>query len=655
MESSAGRITPRALLIAVALTMLCGFWVRQAEIVVLATQVTESVPPIPALAALLILAALNPALRRVGQRFALTRAEQLTIYCFVAIAITTLACGALRFWLSMVSAPFYFATPQNKIATLYRYFPSWLVVKNPELIRQLYEGSPTGAVPWRAWAVPLTAWTVFFMALWIAMLCLVRLVHRRWIESERLTFPIVKLPLEATMVNAGQRPFLKDPVMWCGFALAALYNLNNILSAVFPSIPCPGKSLDLNPFLSSPPWSSLQPLTLYYRPELIGFGFLVPSDICFSIWFFFLMTRLEGLVGHLFGWDFPGMPYDQEQSMGSYLLLGSWLLWQVRGDIVGPAAGWWQNLRGRWRSRSRNWAHALRCDGQAPPGWTTPGFLISFGILCWFCREAGMALWVAALFLGIVLLTALVCARIRAEAGIPLIWLFPFYQSKKILFYTLGSSAFLTGGLPATLTIFALLTFLSRGFYPAFIGYQIESLKIADEARIPRGRMCALIIGAGLFGLLIGFYFPIATYYHYGAQHLGGMWGWDMPVQEFAQAAAASTSPQFPDSHRIWATVFGGVLTAVLLALRRSFVGFPLHPLGYAVATAYGTLVWWSFFVVWVLKSIILKIGGGRLYRRAIPFFLGFALGHFFLAGMIWGLIGAFWREGAHAYAVWFG
>lgn len=63
---------------------------------------------------------------------------------------------------------------------------------------------------------------------------------------------------------------------------------------------------------------------------------------------------------------------------------------------------------------------------------------------------------------------------------------------------------------------------------------------------------------------------------------------------------------------------------------------FPLHPLGYEVATAFGDLVWWPFL-------------------RAVPLFLGFALDHFFVAGVLWGLIGAFWPDAARAYGVWFG
>ena len=43
------------------------------------------------------------------------------------------------------------------------------------------------------------------------------------------------------------------------------------------------------------------------------------------------------------------------------------------------------------------------------------------------------------------------------------------------------------------------------------------------------------------------------------------------------------------------------------------------------------------FLLVWIVKTLILRLGGMGAYRRAIPFFLGLIIGHFFLAGLIWG------------------
>ena len=44
------------------------------------------------------------------------------------------------------------------------------------------------------------------------------------------------------------------------------------------------------------------------------------------------------------------------------------------------------------------------------------------------------------------------------------------------------------------------------------------------------------------------------------------------------------------------------------------------------------TIVYWNglaIFTAWILKAIILRYGGIRLYRTLIPFFLGLILGEF--------------------------
>ena len=75
-------LTGRSLLIAVILTLLAGLWIRQSEIVALATQVSESVPAIPGLAALVLLLPLNALLKRIPRVVRpLSRAEILVIFC----------------------------------------------------------------------------------------------------------------------------------------------------------------------------------------------------------------------------------------------------------------------------------------------------------------------------------------------------------------------------------------------------------------------------------------------------------------------------------------------------------------------------------------------------------------------------------------------
>jgi hypothetical protein len=94
--------------------------------------------------------------------------------------------------------------------------------------------------------------------------------------------------------------------------------------------------------------------------------------------------------------------------------------------------------------------------------------------------------------------------------------------------------------------------------------------------------------------------------------------------------------------------------TVVMLALRAKFLRFPLNPVGLAIAGIFGFPIWFPIFLAWLCKALILRVGGAHTYRALTPMFLGLAIGHFLIAGGIWGLVGAFSEDVARRYLLWF-
>ena len=79
----------------------------------------------------------------------------------------------------------------------------------------------------------------------------------------------------------------------------------------------------------------------------------------------------------------------------------------------------------------------------------------------------------------------------------------------------------------------------------------------------------------------------------------------------------------------------GGAGMLGLYWIRAHFLGFPIHPLGLAVSQmALTRHMWFSMFVVWLLKAVMIRYGGPRLLLRVRPFFLGFILGEFVALSM---------------------
>ena len=86
-------------------------------------------------------------------------------------------------------------------------------------------------------------------------------------------------------------------------------------------------------------------------------------------------------------------------------------------------------------------------------------------------------------------------------------------------------------------------------------------------------------------------------------------------------------------------TAIGGVVMWGLIFLRHHFAWWPLHYVGFIVADSWVMgQAWWSVFVGWLAKLIILRFGGAVGYRRCMPVFLGLIFGQLMCGGfwMAW-------------------
>ena len=649
----ASGLTMRSLILSAVFIMAGNYWLKYTGLIAHSGNFAESVPPIPAVAGLMLMVALNPLLKRFIKKASLSTAEVIVVYNMVAIAISMSSIGMIRYFLPVLTAPFYFATPENEYNMFNKYLPDWFVVSDPRAIKESYEGSIDGSVPWGAWLVPLAVWTVFFIVLFWTMLCILVIFRRRWVEKERLIFPVVQFTVEMAKEDGGKSlvaPFFKNPIMWIGFSIAFFYNLLNILHAIYPSFPAPGKSFNIGAIFTDRPLNALRPMSFQYRPAIVGIGYLMPMEVNLSVWVFYFVLKFESVMASIMGYQVPGFPFVHNQSAGAFLALAIFLCWMARRDIKDVFAS----------------AIGLKKvdDSQEPIPYRWAAFGSIFGIIfiCVWCRAAGMTVPTALIYFALILGFALVYSRIRAQAGSPMIWLFPYGEHKTMMINAIGARAFIPDGSYANLTIFANLTFLSRGYFPAFMAYQLESFKFADHAKSSRRVMALVIMLALVMGLAAGYWVHLTAYYEYGSNILEGgtgLWGGTRGAalirQEYNKMQGYMVSNNAPDYGRTVAVGVGFSFAIALMILRQSFLWFPLHPLGFAMVTAYGDPLWGAFLSVWIIKKLVMKYGGMRMYRKLVPGFLGIALGHFFTVGILWGALATTGKELFRAYGVWFG
>jgi hypothetical protein len=588
---------------------------------------------------LCLILAINSVLRKTLPRMALTRHEVLSLYAVLGISTAIAGHDMVQVLLPILAYPAYRADNANRWQeTLVPILPSWLTVGDKDALKPFYTGHSTlyQTDHLSAWLPPALVWSGFLATLCATFLCLNALLRQQWTRSERLAFPLIQLPLELSEPRA---PLLRNRLFWAGVTVAVGLQLWNGLATLTPQVPMiPIKNVDYGgPNFPHRPWSAIGWLPVGFYPFGIALGMLLPLDLSFSSWFFFLFWKAQLVLSAYFGWDQkPGFPYIEGQSLGAYLGVAAGALFAMRKRF---AAVFWQLWEGGKNEGDD--------DEPIPPRVAAFGALLGLVLLFTFFRLAGLSGWIAAAFLLIYFGLAVGITRMRAELGPPVHDL-----------HRAGPDSFLPQALGPTsfsrseLVVLAMSWGFNRAYRTHPMPIQLEAVKLTDRSgRAGRPLFLALLL-AGIVAPLAAFWALLHLSYEVGAAAITppnvlAIFG----REAWGRFDSWNNVPQPPQTEYTAAT--GGGLAFVLLLnlLRSRVMGFPFHPVGYAVSSSWGmSVLWVPMLLAWMLKLVLLRYGGLALYRKALPFFFGVILGEC-LAGSLWSLLGIW--GGIPTYAFW--
>ena len=586
---------------------------------------------------LLLITGLNALYGRIVRRPALERGELLVVYVMLTISTSIVSIDFLDILVPMMTYPFQFATPENNWAKiLWPHIPNWLAVSDPEAVKSWYEGRST-LYTWehiRPWLTPAAVWSGVMLVMMYVMFCINTIVREQWTKHDRLQFPLVEVPLQIT--EPGGKLF-RSKLMWIGFAVAFGINLWNGLAYLYPSMPSlPIRMWDLGPLFTSRPWNAIgwTPMSLY--PYGIGLGFLLPVDMLFSCWFFYISWRLLRVLGAIYGvYDSPTQfPYMDQQALGAYYFIALFAIWSGRKHLMTVLRRVFGDLEDPG-------------EPDAPMTYRAAVLGLVAGTLAimLFFKFVGLQWWVSIVAISLYFLIALAAARMHAEFGPPMHDMHRM-GPELVLTQALGSGAF---GL-RELAGLSWFWWFNRAYRSIPIAYQLDGMRLAERTRTPQRQMAWGIGIASVVAVICGFW----VYLHYGyqngasagmANHVVGFGreGWQ---QHFGAWAAAPTKP---DIVATGAIAWGMAVTYLLYFIKVRVAWWPFHPLGFAVSTSYsiGSL-WFPLAIAWAAKLITLRVGGLKAYRTVLQFFVGLILGDFVM-GCLWPLMG--WIAGISTYS----
>ena len=150
------------------------------------------------------------------------------------------------------------------------------------------------SIPWDAWTTPLVTWITFILVFYGVLFCLGVLLRGQWVENERLVFPLTRLPLAMVEDEDGERTVIgklfTNRIMWLGFAIPLLVHSWNSLgnySDMFQKVLLVGnvtimQGVPVVPFRLNLP--------------VIGLAYLMPLNVAFSMWFFFIVGQVQRMI-----------------------------------------------------------------------------------------------------------------------------------------------------------------------------------------------------------------------------------------------------------------------------------------------------------------------------------------------------------------------
>src|SRR5579871_1621903 len=588
------------------------------------------------LVVLFFLVLVNLPLLRFARRYALRQDELLLLYGMLCLGTCAAGYGFVQILINQMAAPFYYATGSNGWQKkLWPSIPTWLSPRSPEVLTGFFRGHATLYAPkiLAGWAIPTLAWSGFIFAIFWTLLCAFTLFRKPWIEEERLTFPLVPLPLQMTEVG-GATPFWKNRLMWAGFLVAGVAESVDYLNFLFPSFPyLPIKPIGANrldTLMTAYPWNHAGMVALAFYPCVIGIAYVLSLDVSFSCWSLYVGVKLLNILAAVLGYSEGGgggvanrAPYFREQSMGAFLGIALLSVWMARKTLL---RAWQETRRPTGADRDELMSFRLALLG----GGAGLSFLVVF------LTAAGLNLPVAGLFVFAYLCCALTLARIVSEAGAGWAWA-PSWSPAAFTSDVFGANHLSAQNL-----------ILLHGYTNWMLDMrdnpmpqQAQSIKAGQMAGVSPRRFLGPLVWASAFGVLCAFWAHLHIYYIYGAASakvrpalMNGATG---PARTAMALLGTPTRPDFAGM----VAAFAGLLIAGLFTfLRQRFVWWPFHPLGYALATT-GSMdyMWFPFFLAWLFKLLTLRYGGIQAYRRFLPFFLGLILGDY-VVPTLWGVYG---------------
>ena len=633
--------TLRAVAIGAALTALYAWMCPMAVYQLFSSRLEQGTLPPGIIALNICVLAANLLVSRFRPRMALGTGELVIIFAMTWMGAVSFQFGFIGNTLSIMSAPEYFASPENRWYEYYIvHLPNWVHPPNRlGAIRYFYNGLPEGqSIPWNVWRVPFIWWGSLIAAILSVVISLMTIIQEQWHDREKLTFPMADIPLALIDHEkpSGWLPaWTRSRAFWTGAAIPFCIIAWNTLNWFDPAFPRITFSQDETSLLLRY-WPNFYTKVDFFT---IGMAYFAPVQVLQGLWMGRLILGAEMGLGRKFGfgeglnegfqpWSDWGTQTAAWQCLGSLTMFVLWGLWMARDHlrrVFSAAFSTPENLPPHLRQRYRTAVWGLIA------GLT----FVSF----WF-HEAGMSWSVIVLFLGMFIILTLGMAKVILESSV--IMIDGPVSPQTFVLETLGTSHIAQHSMTALVLSYVVI----RSQSGMMLAQSSFASRMSDEHGVKRSGLYSALGIAVIVAIIVAVLTTVVLAYKVGAFNFQSHAFRVGHVEAFASLASKSDAQTEPDYFRLTFFGVGMALMYIILLIRTRFANFWLHPIGFTfTSTSVSGLMTINFFLAWLAKTVLGKFGGSALVDRAKPFFLGLVCGH--SMGVVLGIvIDAIWFPG---------
>jgi len=571
----------------------------------------------------------NPLLKLAFGRNALSTAELLLIYIMMIVASAIPTWGLVTNLFHILTRPFYYATPENGWnEIILPHIPSWIAPRDPQVAHYFYNGLPRGeAMPWQAWVMPLAWWIALMVTVYFVMICLMVIVRKQWVEHERLAFPLTHPPMELLRGNDQTilPPVFRTLKFWIPFLVVFSVISTDAIRYRNPDFP-EIKLIDWLPFFRNTVW-----IAFFWNFAIIGVTYFINLDVAASIWAFCLLAKVQtGIfktvgvtVGGRHEWLTGSSPATAHQAFGALIVLSAVVLWRAR-----------HHIRSVLRKAFYN-ARDVDDSGEIMSYRTAVfGTIAGVVFICGWYHAAGMSWLAAPIFLGVAYLIFFGITRVIAVGGIG----FTSAPMLPQVFMVYGTGPDILG--PKGMVQMAFQFSWAAEYRTSVMTSSIHGMKLAQECQHRPRRVFLAMMLAMIAGMAGAIWMTMHLNYTRGGANMR-QFGVPTIAYDFVEHHLKNAVEPGWIEQRWGYTAIGGAVMALLTFLRHNVGWWPLHYVGFVIGDCWVTSVaWWSVFLGWLAKLVIMRAGGAIAYRRYMPVFLGMIFGQL-VCGGFWMIVDA--------------